>query len=152
MIDKQGSVSFSAQIGKEWINPCVEVPEAVSLALGGRGFIPVAGTLNSLPIRATLVPLGQGRYRLFINGAMRKVAGVDVGDVVTLTLHFDPQPRDLDVPDDLAQALDESDAEEGFARLPPSRRKELIVYLLDAKRPETRAKRIGQILATLGRS
>jgi hypothetical protein len=149
MSDKDAWYSFSAPIGKEWINPCVEVPEAVSLALGGRGFIPVAGTLNGFPIRATLVPLGQGRHRLFINGVMRQAAGVAVGDVVTLSLHFDPEPRDIDLPDDLAQALSESGAEGGFARLPPSRRKELLLYLLDAKRPETRARRVKQIIATI---
>jgi len=57
---------FTARIYKQGINPCVDVPPEVSTALGERGPIPVQGRLNGYPIRATLMPKGEGLYRLYI--------------------------------------------------------------------------------------
>lgn len=71
---------FTARIYKQGINPCVDGPAEVSQAFGRRGHIPVTGTLNGHPITATLVSKGGGQHRLYINGAMRKQAGVDTGD------------------------------------------------------------------------
>lgn len=51
------------------------------------------------------MPLGDGRHRLFINGQMREAAGVDVGSLVGLELERDPEPRRLQVPGVLAEAL-----------------------------------------------
>jgi hypothetical protein len=63
---------FSTQVQKVGINPCVAIPESVSACLGKRGIVPVWGSLNGVEIRATLVPIGGGRHRLYINGEMRK--------------------------------------------------------------------------------
>ncbi|NIS81617.1 MAG: DUF1905 domain-containing protein, partial [Anaerolineales bacterium] len=67
---------FFAQIYKLGINPCVDVPTRVSEAFGVRGNVPVVGTLNDVEIRSTLVPIGGGRHRLYINTDMRKRANV----------------------------------------------------------------------------
>jgi hypothetical protein len=69
---KRSLQRFSAKISKVVINPCVDVPESVSVFFGKRGNVPVVGTLNGYPIRTTLVPVGRGRHRLYINGEMRK--------------------------------------------------------------------------------
>jgi len=77
---KPGKQQFTATIYKVGINPLVDVPAEVSRAFGIRGYVPVRGRLNGAPIRATLVPSGGGRHRLYINGDMRKQAGVESGD------------------------------------------------------------------------
>ncbi|MFQ5680029.1 MAG: YdeI/OmpD-associated family protein, partial [Gemmatimonadota bacterium] len=137
------TVRFAATIYKLGINPCVDVPRAVSDAFGRRGYVPVVGTLNGHPIRPTLVPKGGGRHRLYVNGQMRRVAGVGVGDEVRFELCFDSESREIPVPDDLRAALRKVEgAEAGWERLTPSHRKELLVAILDAKKPETRARRI----------
>ncbi len=74
----------SARIRKIGVNPYVEVPRRVSDTFGIRGNVPVKGNLNGVPIRATLVPTGKERHRLYVNGDMRKRAGVDVGETVTV--------------------------------------------------------------------
>lgn len=52
---------------------------------------------------------------------------------------------ELAAPDDLAAALGENDAARAtFDAFPPSCRREYIEWVVDAKRPETRAKRIAQ--------
>ncbi len=134
--------TFSAVIQKVGINPCVDVPEQVSKAFTRRGYVPVKGQLNGHPIRATLVPVGGGRHRLYINTEMRKAAGVGVGDLVFLKLALDPESRDLTVPPELA-------AKAVFEKFPPSHKKEILEYLNSLKRVEYRKKNIAKLILKL---
>ena len=137
---------FRARVGKQGPNPYVDVPEEVSLAFahhsrGGR--VSVEGRLNEASIRAMLVPVGKGRHRLYVNGGMRAVAGVAVGDTVSFEL-LSTAHTNVSVPEDLADALDEVDgAREAFEAMSPSHRRELIRYVDDARTPSTRERRIG---------
>ena len=58
-------------------------------------------------------------------------------------------PSAMKVPDDLQAALDEAGAAEAFAALPSQDRYAALYRLHDAKRPETRAKRIAEVVASL---
>jgi len=143
---------FSATIFKHGINPCVDVPQEVSQAFGIRGNIPVLGTLNGQPFRATLVPLGGGHHRLYINGEMRKAARVDTGDEVTITVDLDPQPqaRAPAIPPALTQALESNpEAKAAFEALTPSRRKEILAYLNYLKRPDSVQRNVDKVIALL---
>jgi hypothetical protein len=141
---------FSARVYKLGINPCVDVPEEVSQAFAKRGYIPVQGSLNGTPIRATLVPMGGGRHRLFLNGEMRKRAKVSVGDLVNLDLEMDTQSRTVPMPAEFALALEKNEAARTvYEQLPPSRQKEILVYLNWIKRPETLKRNIHKIIASL---
>jgi len=140
----------AARIHKEGINPCVDIPLRISNIFGKRGYVPMRGTLNGRPIRATLVPMGQGRHRLFINGEMRKAARVDVGDSVELVLEIDPEPRTVSMPEAFRKALEENPkAGAAFRRLTPSRQKEFQVYMNSLKRPETLARVVKRAVAGL---
>jgi hypothetical protein len=146
------SQRFSARIYKLGINPCVDVPARVSQAFGERGYVPVKGTLNGHPIRATLVPKGAGRHRLFINGEMRRQAGVDTGDRIQLELTADSSPRIAPMPEEFARALQKHrTAKAAFDRLMPSRQKEILTYLNWIKRPETRQRNIEKVIAMLSK-
>ncbi len=144
------SQEFRATVYKVGINPCVAVPEKVSVAFAKKGYVPVAGRLNGFPIRATLVPLGNGRHRLYLNGEMRKGADVDRGDRVQIALKLDPQPRTVPVPAEFVRALEKNRrakaADEGLA---PSKWKEFLLYLNWLKRPETRKRIVEKIIAKL---
>ena len=140
---------FQAQIGKQGPNPYVDVPEGVSLAFGHHaqgGRISVEGSLNEVSVRATLIPVGRGRHRLYVNGGMRAAAGVDVGDTVSFEL-WSTAHANVSVPEDLEDALDEMDgAREAFEAMSPSHRRELIRYVDDARTPSTRERRIGRTI------
>ena len=141
---------FATVVNKVGINPCVEVPEEISRAFRRRGHVPVRGQLNGRPIKATLVPVGGGRHRLYINGQMRKAAGVGVGDTVTLSLAFDPQPRDPPVPPALAAALEASPAAKAvFDKFPPSHKREILDYLNWLKRPDSLERHIKKLIGEL---
>lgn len=80
---------FRATVRRQGVNPYVDVPLAVSRAFARfaqSGRIVITGTLNGADVRASLVPVGRGRHRLFVNGAMRAASGVSVGDVATFEL------------------------------------------------------------------
>ena len=62
------SEQFTARVYRIGIDYCVDVPGAVSEALGGETHIPVAGNAGGAPLRTTLVPRGGGLHRLFLDG------------------------------------------------------------------------------------
>ena len=116
------------------MNVALDVPPAVSDAFGLRGHVPVVGTADGADLVATLVPVGGGRHRLFLNGAVRGAIGKGAGDSVEIRVRLDRSDRMPETPVDLQEALAEDGASEAWEALTPSRRKELLVWLADAKR------------------
>ncbi len=138
---------FTATVYTLGINPCVDVPPRVSAAFGKKGYVPVAGTLNDQPIRATLVPKGGGRHRLYLNGDMRQRAKVEVGDRVHLVVRLDTRPRQVSMPAELAVALKQNPkAKVAFEQLTPSRQKEILTYLNALKQPESLQRNIEKLI------
>lgn len=145
--------SFSAIVEKVGLNPCVAVPDRVSEALAGvaeHGRVQVKGTVSGEPYTSTLMPLGGGRHRLYLNGDIRKRAGVDVGDAVEVVLAFDAEPRDRPVPEALRRALEKDPpASEAFDALTPSRRQEILAYLNSLKRPASLERNVAKVIDIL---
>ncbi len=136
---------FRAKIRRQGPNPYVDVPPSISKALvryAQAGRIGFEATLNRTPVRGTLVPVGRGRHRLFVNGGMRSAAGVSLGDTVTFELRPTP-PGAVRPPADVAAALRRADgARAAFDVLSASHRRELLRYIDDARTPESRRHRI----------
>ena len=127
-------------------NVALDVPRRVSDAFGNPGYVPVTGIVDKAPLTATLVPVGRGHHRLFLNSAVRAAIGKGPGDSVQVKVRFDPADRMPQVPADLQSELKGAEALDVWAALTPSRRKELLVYLADAKRGDTRSRRITHIV------
>ena len=130
------------------MNVALDVPAAVSDAFGVRGHVPVVGTADGAELTATLVPVGGGRHRLFLNAAVRRAIGKGAGDPVEIRIRLDRRDRTPQTPPELQEALAEGGATAAWEALAPSRRKECLVWLADAKRDQTRAARIGRIVQT----
>jgi len=142
--------SFRATIDIAGINPYIDVPPEVSRALGKSGPIPVKGSLNGSAIKATLVPVRQGRHRLFINTEMRAKTGVKVGDEIALELEMDSKPRVMPMPDIFKESLDRNqEAKAIYEKMPPSHRREILAYLNSLKTPEALERNIGKAIASL---
>jgi hypothetical protein len=125
----------------------VDVPAAVSRAVGARGYVPVAGTLNgATAFRATLIPRGGGLHRIWLNGETRSAARILPGKRVSIELRVDREPRGAPTPDDLAEALREEGVLETFESLPAGKRLHILRWVDDAVHETTRAKRIGRVL------
>jgi hypothetical protein len=142
---------FRATIRKQGPNPYVDVPAGVSRAFSPHareGRIRVEGRLEKAAIRGTLVPVGGGRHRLFLNGGMRSAAGVDTGDTVTLELRATPYDV-VRPPRDVAVGLREAGARAAFDIGSPSYRHEILRWIDDARTPEARRRRIAQSIDRL---
>lgn len=128
------------------MNVTLDVPASVSDAFGLRGHAPVVGTADSAELTATLVPVGGGRHRLFLNSAVRHAIGKGAGDSVEIRIRLDRRDRTPETPSDLLEALNDDGASAAWEALAPSRRKECLVWLADTKRERTRATRIDRIV------
>src|ERR1700719_2435363 len=112
---------FLAAIHQVGINRAINVPEKLSRELGGGAYVPVIATVGGRSARTTLVPVGGGCYRLFLDTRLRKAAGADTGDVVGVILEVDRESRELPVPDELRKALAKSaSARKCFEEITPA--------------------------------
>jgi hypothetical protein len=115
----------------------------------GRGRPPVRVTLNGYAYRSTLAPYGS-EYYLAVNQTVRAGARVKVGDRVTVILEADEAPRAIKAPTDLVRALKASPpAQTRWKELSFTHQKEYVNAIEDAKRPQTRARRIEKTIERL---
>jgi Domain of unknown function (DUF1905)/Bacteriocin-protection, YdeI or OmpD-Associated len=103
----------------------------------GKARAPVRGTVNGTPFRSTVAVYGGDAY-LGLSKELRAAAGADVGDVVDVELEQDDEPREVELPAELAG---DADAAAAFAKLSYTHKREYARWLDEAKRPETRARR-----------
>ena len=107
---------------------------------------PVRGTVNGVPYRARLSVYGGYTY-LGFNAAIRKHAGIALGDLLEVEIEADPEPRVVSLPDALAAALHaDAEAKAAFDKLAFTHRKEYATWVADAKRQQTQERRVAQVL------
>ena len=139
------SERFESTVYKLGINPIVDVPERVSERFrenARAGRVLVHGTLNGVPIRATLVPAGGGRHRMYLNAGMRAAAGVGVGD----TARLEVRPCASEEPPVREEIYAELDSIPGaraaFDALTVPGRREWLRYIDDARTSKARLMRV----------
>jgi hypothetical protein len=128
----------------------VDIPFDVERAFGPSGQVKVKGTVNGSPFRSSLMPRGDGTHFLVVNKSARNAAKAEVGDTVKVVVEPDAAPRVIEVPPDFARALAKNKAaKEAWERNSYSRQKEYLRYITEAKKEETRARRIDKTIALL---
>jgi len=128
----------------------IEVPPRVVEALGAGKRPPVRVTINGFTYRSTVAVMG-GKFLVGVNAENRAAAGVAGGDAVDVTLEVDDQPRVIDVPDDLAKALNnDTAAKAAFDKLSYTHKREQVMAIEGAKKAETRQRRIAKTIEELG--
>jgi hypothetical protein len=102
----------------------------------------VKGTLDSHPIQKTaLLPIGDGKFMLPINAAIRKATGKKSGD--KLKVSFARDERKIILSADLMKCLkDDPEAMKFFKSLPGSHQKYFSNWIEGAKTAHTKTKRI----------
>lgn len=115
---------------------------------GRKSRVPVVPTINGYTYRSSLSPMG-GCHMLPVAAEVRAGARVAGGDRVTLTLREDTEERTIEVPDDLGSTLTDAGVRETFDAMAFTHRKEWVRAVQDAKRPETRTKRIADCVAAM---
>ena len=116
--------------------------------LGGGKRAPVTVTIGAKTVRLRLAAMG-GQNLIGISKVNREALGVQIGDTVVATIALDAAERTVDLPPDAAKALDKARLRKAFDALAFTHQKEHVRAITEAKKPETRAKRIEAMLEKL---
>ena len=137
-----GVYLFSAKIEIIGINPFVFVPDDILNSIfvqanKNKGHIPIKGTVNGNPYQQTLVKYS-GEWRLYINTIMLKNSPKRIGEMIELSVMFDPAERVVDLHPKFEQALNENkEARASLESLRPSLKHEIIKYISSLKTEES---------------
>ena len=113
----------------------------------GRGRVPLAITYERQVFRSS-ISVYRGQWMMVVNREMRD-GGLVPGSSYEVDITLDTQMRVVDVPADFAAALRTSKLTKAFESLAYTHRKEHVRAIEEAKKPETRARRIEAAIAKL---
>jgi hypothetical protein len=120
----------------------VEVPFDVEKAFGAKK-PKVKAIIEGVPYRGLLTRMGGPNHILIILKGIREQIGRTFGDEVKITVELDAEPRVIDIPKDLMKELKkDKNAKAFFDKLSYTHRREYVMWINEAKRDETRQKRI----------
>ena len=127
----------------------VRIPFDVEDAFGKKR-VKVKATIEGEPYRGTLVRMGEPCHILVILKNIREKVGKDFGDEIEVMVEEDLEPRVVEVPPELAQALaQDPQAESFFQRLSYTHQKEYVTWVESAKQEITRNSRIAKTIEML---
>jgi hypothetical protein len=127
----------------------IRVPAEVVAGLGPSKRPPVRVTINGHTYRNTVAVMG-GVFMLGVSAENREAAGLQAGDEVDVDLQLDTEPREVIVPSDFAEALDQvADARRFFDGMSYSNKLRHVQSIEQAKTAETRRRRIAKAISTL---
>jgi hypothetical protein len=103
---------------------------------------PVRVTLNGYTYRSTIASMG-GAALVPLRRSNREAAGLEGGETIEVRLDLDTEKREVQLPGDFAKALKATPAAwQRWQTLSYSHQREHVEAIEEAKRPETRARRI----------
>jgi hypothetical protein len=117
-------------------------------AVFGRARPPVVVTIGGSSYRSTIAIMA-GETFVPLRRSHREAAGLMGGEAVAVTLTLDTAPRAVDVPAEVAEAIAAAGARAAWDALSYSHQREHAEAIEAARRPETRARRITALVATL---
>jgi|SRR5580704_1562458 hypothetical protein len=139
---------FAASIYKVGVIRYVDVPREISKRFGSAAHVPVIGTVESVPVRTTLVSRGKGSYRMAIHGDIRKKLRLDSGAVVEMAIQLDEESREPELPPALVLALRNAPkAQRRFRAVTTALRRQIVRYLIAVKSQEALERRVTRFVA-----
>jgi hypothetical protein len=122
--------------------------QVAEVGQGAKAF-PVVATINGYTWRGRVSRM-RGEYLLGMSREVRQGAGSEAGDTVELEVALDAGPREVAVPGALAAALAaDANARASFDALAYTHRKEFARWVDEAKKDETRDRRVAQAIEML---
>lgn len=111
--------------------------------------VPVKVSINGADYRSTIFRM-KGEYLLVIPKLFRDAAGVKAGETITVKLEKDSDPRVVEPPEDLKKALEENKEAKGiWEKQSYTHKREFVMAIEEAKREETRARRVQKTIDEL---
>ncbi|ROP32800.1 uncharacterized protein DUF1905 [Couchioplanes caeruleus] len=125
------------------------VDDGVVAELGGGGRPKVVVSVDGHQWRGSIARM-DGSYWLGVSAERRAQAGIAAGDVLEVDVELDTAVREVDVPEDLAAALEASPEAKAFwAGLSYSNQNWHVLQVTGAKTAPTRERRIARSVAML---
>ena len=125
-----------------------EVPVDVPKEFGTRGRVKVKCTINGFEFRTSIAPMG-GCFLIGLNKDVRVGTGTKAGDTVGVIMEKDEEERVVVVPEDLMKELKRNKVEKIFKEMAYTHKKEYVKWVEEAKKAETRFKRISGVIEKL---
>lgn len=113
----------------------------------GKVRVPLAITYKGQVFR-TSISVYRGQWMMVVNQSMRE-GGLAPGATYSVDVSVDTSERTVDVPADFAKAMRTAGVRKTFDALAYTHRKEHVRAIEDAKKPETRQRRIDAAIAKL---
>jgi hypothetical protein len=119
-----------------------EVPDDIVNGLRGGGHPKVVVRIGGYEFRTSIARMGE-RYMLGMSNERRTESGIAPGETHDVEVTLDTAPREVELPEDLANALAaDAEAKIFFDTLSYSKQSWHVLKVLEAKTPETRARRV----------
>jgi hypothetical protein len=127
----------------------ITVPSEIIDSLGAGRRPAVQVTVNGHTFSTTIGSM-KGAFKIPVSAERRRLIHAEAGESIRVTIVVDDAPTEIEVPTDLAEALEtDQAAADFFAALTASQRKGFITPIQDAKTADTRARRVEKALTAL---
>lgn len=120
----------------------LKIPLHVSEQLSSRGMVMIEGTINNLTFTAPLEPDGNGSHWLGLSDRLCEEAGIEVGQIVTISIVPAKEWIEPELPTDILDAIDKAGLINQWNGLTTKARWEWLRWIRSTKNQATRQKRI----------
>jgi hypothetical protein len=130
-------------------SPCIFFPYDVEKEFGTRGRVPVKVTFDGVPYTGSMIKYGAPQHMIPMLKAIQEQTGKSVGDTIEVVLTKDESERTVEVPEEFAKLLKKEKLAAVFDALSFTHRKEYCRWITEAKKEETRQRRLEKAVEML---
>jgi len=117
-------------------------PYDVEKEFGTKGRVPIKVTFNGGPDTSSLIKYGFPQHLIGVHKATRQEIGKQPGDVIEVEVWKDESERKVEVPAEFERLLKKEGLLPAFEKLSYTHRREYCRWITEAKKEETRLKRL----------
>ena len=114
-----------------------------------QGKVPVKATFNGVPYTGSLIKYGNPLHMMGVPKSIREQIGNGPGDTIEVVVWRDEEVRAVEVPAQFEKLIKKEGLLPVFEKLSYTHRKEYCRWITDAKKEETRLKRLGKAIEML---
>jgi hypothetical protein len=151
-ISRMKKYKFKAEIHKgDGGGAYVVFPYDVEKEFGTKGQVPISGTFDGIPYRGSLFKYGMPQHMLGVLKAIREQLGKGPGDMINVELWKDQEDRTVEIPPEFQKLMKKEGLLPFFEKLSYTHRKEYCRWITEAKKEETRLRRLSNAIDMLKR-
>jgi bifunctional DNA-binding transcriptional regulator/antitoxin component of YhaV-PrlF toxin-antitoxin module len=124
-------------------------PYDTSKEFATKGKVPVTATFDGVPYSGSLMKYGNPLHTLGVPKAIREQIGKGPGDRVEVVVAKDEKVRTVEVPPQFEKWMKKEGLRAVFDQLSYTHRKEYCRWISEAKKQETRSRRLEKAIAML---